>query len=81
MLQIMPTAYLLICCDLDFENEVVTQMKKFPDVIEVNRVFGVYDIVATITSDNTDKLRGLITLNINKIPKIRSVLTIVKNET
>lgn len=66
---------------MDFENEVVTQMKKFPDVIEVNRVFGVYDIIATITSDNTDKLRELITLDINKIPKIRSVLTIVKNET
>ena len=81
MLEVVSTAYILMCCDLGFENEVVMQIKKFPDVIEVNRVFGVYDLIATVSSDNMDNLRELIALKIKKIQKIRSVLTIVKNET
>lgn len=77
----MPTAYILMCCDLGSENEIVALIKELPDVVEVNRVFGVYDIIATVSSCNMDKLRELITLKIKRIQKIRSILTIVKNET
>lgn len=76
----MPTAYILMCCDLGYENEVIDQLMTLPGVVEVNRVFGVYDVITTVTSENMDELRNLITARIKKIQKIRSVLTIVKNE-
>ena len=76
----MPTAYILLCCDLGSESDVLEATKLIDEVEEVNRVFGVYDIIVRISSDNMDKLKETITMRVRKIEKVRSVLTIIKNE-
>jgi DNA-binding Lrp family transcriptional regulator len=53
----MPTAYILINCDLGSEEEILKELKKLPDILEVNGVYGVYDIILKIKSDTMDKLR------------------------
>ena len=54
----MPTAYVLINCDLGSEEEIIKELKKLPDILEVNGVYGVYDIILKIKSDTMDKLKG-----------------------
>ena len=76
----MPTAYILLCCDLGSENEVLEAIRQIAEVEEVNRVFGVYDIIVRLSSDNMDKLKEIITMQIRKMEKVRSVLTIIKSE-
>jgi DNA-binding Lrp family transcriptional regulator len=76
----MPTAYILLCCDLGSENDVVQAIKLIDEVEEVNRVFGVYDIIVRISSDNMDKLKEIITTRVRNLEKVKSVLTIIKNE-
>ncbi len=73
----MPTAYVLLNCDLGSENEIIRKIKQVPEVVEVNGVFGVYDIIVRISSDDMDKLREIITWNIRKIDKVRSTLTMI----
>ena len=44
---------------------------------EVQGVYGVYDIVLKVTSDNSEKLRAVITNKIRKIDKVQSTLTMM----
>ncbi|MEE9241584.1 MAG: Lrp/AsnC ligand binding domain-containing protein, partial [Nitrosopumilaceae archaeon] len=44
---------------------------------EVQGVYGVYDIVLKVSSDNSEKLRGVITNKIRKIGKVQSTLTMM----
>lgn len=78
----MPTAYVLLNSDLGSDENIVNEVKntlsKDPRIqFEVQGVYGVYDIVLKITSDNSDELRTIITNKIRKIPKIQSTLTMM----
>ena len=44
---------------------------------EVQGVYGVYDIVLKLTSDDAEKLRGIITNKVRKIAKVQSTLTMM----
>ena len=74
---IMPTAYVLINCDLGSEEEIIREIKKLSEIIEVSGVYGVYDIVVKIRSDTMDKLREIITWHVRRIDKVRSTLTMI----
>ena len=67
----MPTAYVLINCDLGSEDDIIKELKKLPEVVEVSGVFGVYDIIVRIRSDSMDKLREVVTWNVRRIDKFR----------
>ena len=73
----MPTAYVLINCDLGSEDDIIKELKKLPEVVEVSGVFGVYDITVRIRSDSMDKLREVVTWNVRRIDKVRSTLTMM----
>jgi len=72
----MATAYVLINCDLGYEEQIIEELKHISDVKEVHGTFGVYDILAKVESDAVEKLET-ITLKIRKIPKIRFTLTLM----
>lgn len=73
----MPTAYVLINCDLGSEDDIIKELKKLPEIVEVSGVFGVYDIIVRIRSDSMDKLREVVTWNVRRIDKVRSTLTMM----
>ncbi len=73
----MPTAYVLINCDLGSEEEIIKEIKKLPDVVEVSGVYGVYDIIVKLSADSMDKLRETITWKVRRIDKVRSTLTMI----
>jgi DNA-binding Lrp family transcriptional regulator len=76
----MPTAYVLINCDLGSEEEIIREIRKLPEAVEVSGVYGVYDIIARISSDSMDKLRETITWHVRRIDKVRSTLTMIEIE-
>ena len=73
----MPTAYVLIHCELGHEDEIINELKNLPGVIEVEGSYGVYDMVVKIKADTMDKLKETITWNLRKIEKIKSTLTLI----
>ena len=73
----MGLAYVLINCDLGFEEDIISKLKTIDEVKEVQGTFGAYDIVAKVESDNVAKLRDTITGKIRKLDRIRSTLTLM----
>ena len=78
----MPTAYVLINSDLGTDESIISKIKEVlkdeKDVeFTTQGVYGIYDIVLKISSDNTDILRNIITYKIRKINKVQSTLTMM----
>ena len=78
----VPTAYVLLNSDLGSDQAIISKIKEILDKeenikYEVQGVYGVYDIVLKVSSDNSEKLRGVITHKIRKISKVQSTLTMM----
>ena len=77
----MSTAYVLLNSDLGSDSSIISEVKQIlqgEDVqFEVQGVYGVYDIVLKISSDNSENLRSIITNKIRKIGKVQSTLTMM----
>ena len=73
----MATAYVLVNCDLGYEEQIIEELKHLSDVKEVHGVFGAYDILAKVESDQISTLRETITWKIRKIRRVRSTLTLM----
>ncbi len=77
----MSTAYVLLNSDLGSDSSIINEVKQVlqdEDVkFEVQGVYGVYDIVLKLSSDNAENLRAIITDKIRKISKIQSTLTMM----
>lgn len=77
----MPTAYVLLNSDLGSDSSIIDEVKQIlqeEDIkFEVQGVYGVYDIVLKLTSDNAENLRAIITNKIRKISKVQSTLTMM----
>jgi len=73
----METAYVLISCDLGFEDTVIEDLKHIDSVKEVQETFGAYDIIAKIENQERDKIRETIIWNIRKIERVRSTLSLM----
>ena len=79
----MPTTYILLNSDLGSDVEIIKKIKEILDKegksvqYEVQGVYGGYDIVVKISSDNMDHLRNIITNKIRKIDKVYSTLTMM----
>ena len=77
----MPTAFVLINSDLGTDVSSIAEIKQILTdenvKFEVRGVYGVYDIVVKISSDNAEKLRAIITNKIRKISNVQSTLTMM----
>ena len=73
----MKIAYVLINCDLGYEATIIDELKHLDNVKEVHGVFGAYDIIAKVESDQFSTLKETITWKIRKIGRVRSTLTLM----
>ncbi len=73
----MTTAYVLINCDLGYEEQIIEELKHISDVKEAHGTFGAYDILAKVESANVETLRETIMWKIRKIDKVRSTVTLL----
>ncbi len=76
----MTTAYVLINCDLGYEEQIIEKLKHISDVKEVHGTFGVYDVLAKVESANVKNLRDTITWKIRKLDRVRTTLTLMTIE-
>ena len=79
---LLPTSYVLINSNLGTDVEIISKIKEFmanqSDVqFEIQGVYGVYDIILKLTSDDSTKLRSIVTNDIRKIENVQSTLTMM----
>ena len=78
----MPTAYVLLNSDLGNDESIINEVKEILAAeskvnYDVQGVYGVYDIILKISTDNAEELRSIITNKIRKINKVQSTLTMM----
>ena len=78
----LATSYILINSDLGTDETIITKIKeiladKKEIQYEIRGVYGVYDIVLKLSSDDIDALRSTITNKIRKIASVESTLTMM----
>ena len=54
-------AYVLINCNTGSETTVISELKKLPEVVEINGIWGKYDVFAKIITDDPQGIDKLIT--------------------
>ena len=78
----MSTSYILINSDLGTDESIIIKIKEIlaaeKDIqYEIQGVYGVYDIVLKLSSDDIGNLRPIITNKIRKIASVESTLTMM----
>ena len=78
----VPIAFVLINSDLGIDVEIIGKIKEImqseKDIsYEIQGVYGVYDIVVKVSSDDSPKLRSIVTNQIRKIENVQSTLTMM----
>ena len=73
----MPTAFVMINTEIGSKKEVLDEIRKIDAVKESYMVYGVYDIVATVSADTMDKLKEIVTWNVRRLDKVRATLTMI----
>ena len=78
----MSIAFVLTNTELSSDMEIIGKIKDIlaneKDIeYEIQGVYGIYDIVLKISSNNEKKLRAIITNKIRKIDTLQSTLTMM----
>ena len=71
----MPSAYVLIVCELGYEDQTVNDLNNLIGV-EATRLAGAYDIIAKVNADSTESLTKIIGLHIKKLDRIQLTLAL-----
>lgn len=69
-------AYVLIHCDMGYEEKIISEIKSIKNVKEIQGVFGAYDIVVKVEAPSSEILEDVITTKIRRMDRIRSTLTL-----
>jgi DNA-binding Lrp family transcriptional regulator len=78
----LSTSYILINSDLGTDEAIIGKIKEILDdenniQYEIQGVYGVYDIILKLSSDDINTLRSTITNKIRKITSVQSTLTMM----
>jgi len=78
----LSTSYILINSDLGTDEAIIGKIKEILDgenniKYEIQGVYGVYDIILKLSSDDINTLRSTITNKIRKITSVQSTLTMM----
>jgi len=78
----LSTSYILINSDLGTDEAIIGKIKEILDSekniqYEIQGVYGVFDIILKLSSDDINTLRSTITNKIRKITSVQSTLTMM----
>jgi len=71
------TAYIMINCEVGYEESIIEQLRTIEGIKEVQGVLGSFDVLARIEVPSIEDLREIITSKIRKIQKIRCTTTVI----
>ncbi len=72
----MHSAIVLVNCDLGYEDEIINNISRIEGVKSIVGTYGVYDLVATVSSDTLQNLNSTIA-KIRKTNHVRSTITLI----
>ena len=76
----MTIAYVLINCDLGAEVDLIEKLHELEQVKDVFETIGTHDMMVKLEAENFEKIREIVSWNIQKLDKIRSTATLIRKE-
>ncbi len=76
----MTDAYIMLNCELGAEAEIIEKLKELEEVVDVFETIGTHDMLVKLQADNFEKIREIVSRNIQKLPKVRSTSTLIKKD-
>ncbi len=76
----MTDAYVMLNCELGAEAEIIEKLKELEQVKDVFETIGTHDMMVRLQADNFEKIREVVSRNIQKLPKVRSTATLIKKD-
>ena len=78
----VPIAFVLINSDLGKDVEIIAKIKEILEpekdiTYEIQGVYGVYDVVLKVSSNDSPNLRSIVTNKIRRIENVQSTLTMM----
>ena len=68
----MPGCFVLLNCKENQEKDVISQIRKIPEVKEMQCVSGPYDILVKVQAPTIDEMHDAVTWKIRKLKNVRS---------
>jgi DNA-binding Lrp family transcriptional regulator len=78
----MTDAYVMLNCELGAETEIIDQLKEIEQVVDVFETIGTHDMMVKLKlqAENFEKIREIVSWNIQKLKKVRSTATLIKKD-
>ena len=76
----MTDAYVMLNCELGAESEVIEQLKDLEQVVDVFETIGTHDMMVKLQAENFEKIREIVSWNIQKLKNVRATSTLIKKD-
>ena len=76
----MTDAYVMLNCELGSETEVLEQLRELEQVVDVFETIGTHDMMVKLQAENFEKIREIVSWNIQKLKNVRSTATLIKKD-
>jgi len=73
----MVKVYVLINVETGSEEEVMAGLRSIPEVKEAHMVYGVYDIIARVETEEMEALKNVISWRIRRLENVRTTFTTI----
>ena len=76
----MTIAYVMINCELGAEADLIEKLNEVEQVKDVFETIGTHDMMVKLEAENFEKIREIVSWNIQKLDNIRSTSTLIRKE-
>ncbi len=76
----MTDAYVMLNCELGAEADIIEKLQELEQVTDVFETIGTHDMLVKLQAENFEKIREIVSWNIQKLDKVRSTATLIKKD-
>lgn len=76
----MTDAYVMLNCELGAEESIIDQLKELEQVVDVFETIGTHDMLVKLQAENFEKIREIVSWNIQKLKNVRSTATLIRKD-
>jgi DNA-binding Lrp family transcriptional regulator len=76
----MTDAYVMLNCELGAEAAIIEQLKEIEQVVDVFETIGTHDMMVKLQAENFEKVREIVSWNIQKLKNVRATSTLIKKD-
>ena len=70
----------MLNCELGAETAIIEQLKELEQVVDVFETIGTHDMLVKLQAENFEKIREIVSWNIQKLKNVRSTATLIKKD-